>query len=103
MENWWIYVAMGNTKYSEKNLLHVTGTSLDSSSDLRGEKSEADHLKRGKATYDYRDIGVEGTLSLRWVTEKLYIRFLKILNSCRIGSRSRFCENSNESSSALKP
>jgi len=29
MENWWSYAAMENTKYSEKSLLHVTGTSLN--------------------------------------------------------------------------
>ena len=79
----------GEHKYSEKNLLHVTGTSLDSSPDLRRGKSEADHLKRGTATYYYRDVAVEAKISLKCVTEKLYIRFLKILNPCRIGSRSR--------------
>ena len=67
--------------------MNAPRTSLGSIPGLRGEKSEADHLKRGTATYDQSEGAVDAKILLKWVIEKLYVMFLKILNSFGIGSR----------------
>ena len=66
-----------------------TCTGLGSSPGLRGEKSAADHLKCGTATYEYRDVAFDVGILLKWIAEKLFLRLKTHLNSFSIESSSR--------------